>query len=196
MRSVVGVLQSEPWHDLQIRKFIHVFTYIYIYIYIYTHIYCNSALDTLHLVYKHTFMLHRELIVFPSQRQSHKNSSKNAKIHNTVVMINKFNNIVDEEEEIFIDSNCTVTLMLCRSQCNLEHIVSFIFALSPQGRWWNSDCCRGHKTLVFPELNHLKPTGHVMHHQFSIQQLYALPTLYLCVLYLSENKKRLVPLTA
>jgi len=31
-----------------------------------------------------------------------------------------------------------------------------------------------------------------MHHQFNIQQLYALPTLYLCVLYLSENKQRLV----
>ena len=42
----------------------------------------------------------------------------------------------------------------------------------------------------------LNPTGHVMHHQFNIQQLYALPTLYLCVLYLSENKQRLVPLTA
>jgi len=44
--------------------------------------------------------------------------------------------------------------------------------------------------------NLLKPTGHVMHHQFNIQQLYALPTLYLCVLCLSENKQRLVPLTA
>jgi len=43
---------------------------------------------------------------------------------------------------------------------------------------------------------HLKPTGYVIHHQFNIQQLYALPTLYLCVLYLSENKQRLVPLTA
>jgi hypothetical protein len=43
----------------------------------------------------------------------------------------------------------------------------------------------------------LKPIVHVMHHQqFNIQQLYALPTLYLCVLYLSENKHRLVPLTA
>jgi len=42
----------------------------------------------------------------------------------------------------------------------------------------------------------LKPTGHVRHQQFNIQQLYALPTLYLCVLYLSENKQRLVPLTA
>ena len=45
-------------------------------------------------------------------------------------------------------------------------------------------------------INLLKPTGHVMHQQFNIQKLYALPTLYLCVLYLSENKQRLVPLTA
>ena len=44
--------------------------------------------------------------------------------------------------------------------------------------------------------NPLKPTGYVMHQQFNIQQLYALPTLYLCVLYLSENKQRIVPLTA
>ena len=29
-----------------------------------------------------------------------------------------------------------------------------------------------------------------------MQQLYALPILYLCVLYLSENKQRLVSLTA
>jgi len=45
-------------------------------------------------------------------------------------------------------------------------------------------------------MNLLKPTGYVMHHQFNIQQLYTLPTLYLCVLYLFENKQRLVPLTA
>ena len=30
-----------------------------------------------------------------------------------------------------------------------------------------------------------------MHHQFNIQQLYALPTLYLYVLCLSENKQDL-----
>ena len=46
----------------------------------------------------------------------------------------------------------------------------------------------------FLRINLLNPTGHVMHQQFNIQQLYALPTLYLCVLYLSENKQRLVPL--
>jgi len=42
----------------------------------------------------------------------------------------------------------------------------------------------------------LEPSGHVMHQQFNIQQLYVLTSLYLCVLYLSENKQRLVPLTA
>jgi len=50
--------------------------------------------------------------------------------------------------------------------------------------------------LSFYRVNLLKPTGYVMHHQFNIQQLYALPTLYLCVLCSSENKQRLVPLTA
>ena len=44
--------------------------------------------------------------------------------------------------------------------------------------------------VMHQEFNLLKPTGHVMHQQFNIQQL------YLCVLYLSENKQRLVPLTA
>jgi hypothetical protein len=50
--------------------------------------------------------------------------------------------------------------------------------------------------VPFYSVNLLKPTGHVMHQLFNIQQLYVLPTLYLCVLYLSENKQRLVPLTA
>jgi hypothetical protein len=48
------------------------------------------------------------------------------------------------------------------------------------------------KIAVNIYVNLSKPTGHVMHQQFNIQQLYALPTLYLCVLYLSENKQRLV----
>ena len=52
------------------------------------------------------------------------------------------------------------------------------------------------RQLYSSYVNLLKPTGHVMHQQFNIQQLYALPTLYLCVLYLYENKQRLVPLTA
>ena len=37
------------------------------------------------------------------------------------------------------------------------------------------------RTLQLNCNNLLKPTGYVMHHQFNIQQLYVLPTLYLCV---------------
>ena len=40
-------------------------------------------------------------------------------------------------------------------------------------KWWPNE-----QTAVFKLL---KPTGHVMHQQFNIQQLYVLPTLYLCV---------------
>ena len=51
-------------------------------------------------------------------------------------------------------------------------------------------------SAIYGEVNLLKATGLVKHQQFNIQQLYVLPTLYLCVLHLSENKQRLVPLTA
>ena len=44
-------------------------------------------------------------------------------------------------------------------------------------------------------INLLKPTGHVMYQHLNIQQLYVLPKLYLFVLYVSDNKQRLVPLT-
>jgi hypothetical protein len=53
-----------------------------------------------------------------------------------------------------------------------------------------------HSIYACCKFNLLNPSGYVMHQQFNIQQLYVLPTLYLCVLYLSENKQRLVPLTA
>jgi hypothetical protein len=32
------------------------------------------------------------------------------------------------------------------------------------------------------------PTGYVMHHQFNIQQLYALPTPYLCFVFILERR--------
>jgi hypothetical protein len=74
------------------------------------------------------------------------------------------------------------------------HLVNYILTSVKQRfaiRRWRSSVLRH---LFF--FNLLKPTGYVMHQQFNIQQLYVLPTLYLCVLYLSENKQRLVPLTA
>ena len=39
-------------------------------------------------------------------------------------------------------------------------------------------------SVLFVSINLLKPNGYVMHQQFNIQQLYVLPTLYLCVLYI------------
>ena len=43
--------------------------------------------------------------------------------------------------------------------------------------------------MDFCSLNLLKPTGYVMHHQFNIQQLYALPTHcnYVFCIYLRTN---------
>ena len=64
-----------------------------------------------------------------------------------------------------------------------------------EGKQWNvRDQILCFKWLS-PFFNLVKSTGQVITQQFNIQQLYVLPTLYLCVLYLSENKLRLVPLT-
>jgi len=38
--------------------------------------------------------------------------------------------------------------------------------------------------IICDYVNLLKPNGHVMHYQFNIQQLYALPTLYLCFVFI------------
>ena len=81
---------------------------------------------------------------------------------------------------------CSPSAMHCLVQQDKPHFPSYHYRIT-------SDTC----TIRYSRLiNLLNPTGHVMHQQFNIQQLYALPTLYLRVLYLSENKQRLVPLTA
>jgi hypothetical protein len=74
---------------------------------------------------------------------------------------------------------------------------TFVFSTGPQSLSINNGVLGTiAKRLLFTMLNLLNPTGHVTHQQFNIQQLYFLPhILYLCVLYLSENKQRLVPLT-
>ena len=64
---------------------------------------------------------------------------------------------------------------------NGNRILKYIFKMEREDLGW---------------INLIKPTGHVMHQQFNIQQLYVLPTLYLYVLCISENKQRLVPLTS
>ena len=75
----------------------------------------------------------------------------------------------------------------------MNESVGLMLGLIFKSCWeFNLDSCGG----ILWAFNRLKPTGYLMHQQFNIQQLYVLPTLYLCVLYLSENKQRLVPLTA
>ena len=80
-----------------------------------------------------------------------------------------------------------------------SHFIAFLFSWFLTEKVYSSVrnilCVKFGITLHW-NINVVQHTGHVMHHQFNIQQLYALPTLYLCVLYLSENKQRLVPLTA
>ena len=71
----------------------------------------------------------------------------------------------------------------------------------PGGENWlsvfylNSFNLRRMAYFFLESVNLLKPICHVIYQQFNIQELYVLPTLYLCVLYLAENRQRLVPLT-
>jgi len=48
-------------------------------------------------------------------------------------------------------------------------------------------CDKYRLSLSVISLNVSKPTGYVMHQQFNIQQLYALPTLYVLCIYLRTN---------
>jgi hypothetical protein len=43
------------------------------------------------------------------------------------------------------------------------------------------------KSLSQKYANLSKPTGYEMHHQFNIQQLHILPTLYLCFVFIWEQ---------
>ena len=67
----------------------------------------------------------------------------------------------------------------------------FVYEMFSFNKYLNTKLVPNRKRKQY-NFNLLKPTRYVMHQQFDIQQLYALPTLYLCVLYLSENKQRLV----
>ena len=91
---------------------------------------------------------------------------------------------------------------MCKIQQLASRSQSFFFIFIYFFLWTNAiTVCSSNEIMIEyfqrPKLfNLLKPTSHVMHQQFNIQQLYVLPTLYLCVLYLSENKQWLVALTA
>jgi len=93
-----------------------------------------------------------------------------------------------------------LTTELARQCCDHEG-----FLVSQDG-WWRNYLHFFHlKSVLICKplspyasiINLLKPTGYVMRLLTSnIQELYALPTPYWCVLYLSEKQQRLVPLTA
>jgi len=54
---------------------------------------------------------------------------------------------------------------------------------------------RGRRGKAILFLNLLKPTGYVMNRHFNIKHFYILPTLYLCVLYLSQQTATSAPYT-
>ena len=77
--------------------------------------------------------------------------------------------------------------LICAMALTRQHVM-----MSDLFRPFEAKCLRS----IEVNINFLQPTCYVMHRQFNVQNLYALPTLYLYVFYLSENKQRLVPLTA
>ena len=51
----------------------------------------------------------------------------------------------------------------------------YVLCMNPRINW----------DYFFKIINLLKPTGHVMHQQFNIQQLYALPhTVFMCFVFI------------
>ena len=97
---------------------------------------------------------------------------------------------VGEGVETLRDIPSTVRFMYCTVHCLSCYLVCLRFRVTKSVTLWITvvgNCLSTNYLTNSPNLNLLKPTGHVMHQQFNIQQLYVLPTLYLCVLYLSEN---------
>ena len=100
------------------------------------------------------------------------------------------------QRHLSVKTGIFLNLLRCRTVPETMVLHCSLVYYSSTSRVLRSPPIPFHTTLSDHPLNLLKPSGQVMHQQFKIQQLYALPTLYLCVLYLSENKQRLVSLTA
>ena len=108
-------------------------------------------------------------------------------------------------QTVYVPCPLSVRATCPQSFC-LEHLnniwwtvqtIQFLNLLKPNGHVMHQqfNLLKPTDYVMHQQFNLLNPTGHVIHQQFNIQQLYLLPTLYLCVLYLSLNKQRLVPLT-
>jgi hypothetical protein len=86
---------------------------------------------------------------------------------------------------------CLIFLSICwKDAASYSHIKLEISAETHIGFYVNAHYClilkeTGIEQQIFNPhttnlINLLKPTGYMLHQQFNIQQLYALPTLYLC----------------
>ena len=117
----------------------------------------------------------------------HTTSARN--IAENIIMQSKYSLIISRNKTFVMHVRCKYPFKLC-TKCTL-HGDNLMFRGTAK---FTTDTTK--VDTINRHINLLKPTGHVMHQQFNIQQLYVLATLYLCVLYLSQNKQRLVPLTA
>ena len=94
--------------------------------------------------------------------------------------------LTEESQDLQISEGVSVDTGAVHCNCQIFSLKlqrTFLFKV------WRTRC-------VYKKAYLLKLADCVIHQQFNIQQVYLLPTLYLCVLYLSENKQRFVPLTA
>ena len=73
--------------------------------------------------------------------------------------------------------------MRCRNFVALPTVYEGPFKLQPEDGLMKAETCCCYYFLI----NLLKPTGHVMHQQFNIHQLNALPTLCVFCIYLRTN---------
>ena len=103
-----------------------------------------------------------------------------------------------EKERSFLISNRVIQIDTPVSHVGKGRTVSRIFRLfrfftKTTGEKTNN----AWKEVVVAYFNPSKPNGNYTYRQFNIQQFYVLPhSVYLCVLYRSENKQRLFPFTA
>ena len=122
-----------------------------------------------------------------------------------------YNKIINFNKRFWILSYFYLLLTNLLTYCNFTPILIFWLWMPQENRkkrsyftWnlslyvacWCINLLKNTACVMRQQFKLSNPTGHVMLQQFNIQQLYVLPTLYLCVLYLSENKQRLAPLTA
>ena len=114
-------------------------------------------------------------------------------IYSMRVVINAYSNSIGEpfRQGGWGGNKCDVTWIWASALVSPEGSSSMV--LESKRRYSVCCCCLSLDAVTVEQreggpINLLKPTGHVMHKQFNIQQLYVLHTLYLCVfIFLRTN---------